>query len=71
VGEDLAGFQKLLFWTPDITPHPSLALVFHVIFVKPKTASREPCVFARKINNRLYRRNVFDVFGSGVLIIEN
>jgi hypothetical protein len=42
VGEDLAGFQKLLFWTPDITPHPSLVLVFHVIFVKPKTASREP-----------------------------
>jgi hypothetical protein len=31
-----------LFWTPDITPHPSPALVFHVIFVEPKTASREP-----------------------------
>jgi hypothetical protein len=43
VGEDLARFQKPLFWTPDITPHPSPALVFHVIFVEPKTASREPC----------------------------
>ncbi len=42
VGEDLAGFQKLLFWTPDITPQPSPVLVFHAIFVKPKTASREP-----------------------------
>ncbi len=39
VGEDLARFQKPLFWTPDITP----ALVFHVIFVEPKMASREPC----------------------------
>jgi hypothetical protein len=43
VGEDLARFQKPLFWTPDITPHPSPALVIHVIFVEPKTASREPC----------------------------
>jgi hypothetical protein len=42
VGEDLARFQKPLFWTPDITPHPSPALVFHVIFVEPKTSSREP-----------------------------
>jgi hypothetical protein len=43
VGEDLAGFQKPLFWALDITPHPSPVLVFHVIFVEPKTASREPC----------------------------
>jgi hypothetical protein len=31
VGEDLARFQKLLFWTFDITPHPSPALVFHTV----------------------------------------
>ncbi len=42
VGEDLARFQKPLFWTPDITPHPFPALVFHVILVELKTSSREP-----------------------------
>ncbi len=50
VWEDLATFQKPLFWTPDITPHPSPALVFHVIFVEPKTASREPC----RVNKRMF-----------------
>jgi hypothetical protein len=42
VGKDLAGFQKLLFWTPDIITHPSPVSLLRDIFVKPKTASREP-----------------------------
>jgi hypothetical protein len=40
-----------LFGTPDIIPHPSPVLVFVDIFVKLKTASREPwqhfCKFAK------------------------
>ncbi len=41
-GKELAGFQKPLFGTPDIIPHPSPVLVFVDIFVKLKIASREP-----------------------------
>jgi hypothetical protein len=44
-GKELVGFQKPLFGTPDITPHPSPVLVFVDIFVKLETASREPCIF--------------------------
>jgi hypothetical protein len=39
---DLAGFQKPLFGTPDITPQPSPASILVVIFVKPKIASSKP-----------------------------
>jgi hypothetical protein len=42
VGKDLAGFQKLLFWTSYIITHPSPVSLLRDIFVKPKTASREP-----------------------------
>jgi hypothetical protein len=31
-----------LFWTPDIITHPSPVSLLRDIFVKPKTASREP-----------------------------
>jgi hypothetical protein len=41
-GTHLAGFQKPLFRTPDITLQPSPVSVFCVIFVKLKMASSEP-----------------------------
>jgi hypothetical protein len=40
-GKKLAGFQKPLFGTLGIIPHPSSVLVSVDIFVKLKIASRE------------------------------
>jgi hypothetical protein len=39
-----------LFGTPGTIPHPSPVLVFVDNFVRPKIASREPCIFHSALN---------------------
>jgi hypothetical protein len=62
-GKDLAGFQKPLFWTPDITPYPSPVSLLSDIFVEPKTASREPCQSKLFSRQNLLPKNTKKKFG--------
>jgi hypothetical protein len=46
-GKKQIGFDWNLFGTPETIPHPSPVLVFVDNLVRPKIASREPCLEAK------------------------
>jgi hypothetical protein len=58
-GKEQTGFDWNMFGTPGTIPEPSSILVFFDNFIRPKMASRAPCLFRHSVVESLTQKFPF------------